>query len=652
MLGTPLLGMARLGLALLGMALPALLTVGADLWRRGDRLAAVDLAHTFGYIATALVSLFSWGALLFVAASGESRHWRALAGASFVLAFGLASAVQDAFFERYNVYVALDAQRDAESVLWALVGSLPVTGGLLIHLAGWSALAFACHGIATRVARRGISRYGRPAPWLCATLILGAMGLLMGIPTSYRGVQSSTPDVLYLHALRIGIFENAREALGGRPRAARFQLRHPPQLPALRVRSMPQRNVLVIMQEAVRADMACPDPDVPCDGPSAPSHRVTPRRIPFRQMRAVSSSTAVALATTWSGQHATAPREALFSAPLIWDYAAAAGYSTGYWTSQHPMFANTRLLVQGSPRDHCVWATEIDPAADYLIGADDELVVRRALADLDRTAEPFLGVVHLSNVHMPRRIDPRRAPFQPSDTTYQRDTKPRQRNFYRNSVYLSELAVAELISGVRARAFGARTVIVYLSDHGEAWFEHDQHNDHGSTLFDEEIRIPAWIDGPVGTLTSDEEEHLRAVSDEPIFQTAITPTVLDLLGLWDAKELRHFIDKMPGFPLTRPRPAAASMPGASAPAALLTNVSWAWEYGDPNWAVMRGPLKLLATGSDGRYRCFDVASDPGENDDLGPSACGDLLRVANDVFAMLPRDLGRLREHPTWGWPR
>ncbi len=47
------------------------------------------------------------------------------------------------------------------------------------------------------------------------------------------------------------------------------------------------------------------------------------------------------------------------------------------------------------------------------------------------------------------------------------------RNHYKNVVYLSELAVARLITHVRAGARGARTVIVYTPDHGEALGEHD-----------------------------------------------------------------------------------------------------------------------------------------------------------------------------------
>ena len=34
------------------------------------------------------------------------------------------------------------------------------------------------------------------------------------------------------------------------------------------------------------------------------------------------------------------------------------------------------------------------------------------------------------------------------------------------------------------------------------------------TLYDQEIRIPAWFDAPRGTLTASEEAHLRALAGE------------------------------------------------------------------------------------------------------------------------------------------
>src|SRR6185436_18760097 len=74
---------------------------------------------------------------------------------------------------------------------------------------------------------------------------------------------------------------------------------------------------------------------------------------------------------------------------------------------------------------------------------------------------------------------------------------------------------------------------------------------HTGTLFEPEIHVPFWIDAPKGTLTDDEEAHLRALRDEPLTMLDIFPTMMDLLGLWDAPEIAHLKKKVPGESLLR-----------------------------------------------------------------------------------------------------
>ena len=138
--------------------------------------------------------------------------------------------------------------------------------------------------------------------------------------------------------------------------------------------------------------------------------RSTPRRPdrrPLLQMRSNSSTTAIQLAVLWSGLQPTATREALHTAPLLFDYAHAAGVDDAYWTSHHMMFANSRLYVQDLPTSHQCGATDLDPLADIDLGGPDELLTARVEAELPTMREPFFGVVHYGNTHapVPRRPD-------------------------------------------------------------------------------------------------------------------------------------------------------------------------------------------------------------------------------------------------------
>jgi arylsulfatase A-like enzyme len=183
------------------------------------------------------------------------------------------------------------------------------------------------------------------------------------------------------------------------------------------------------------------------------------------------------------------------------------------------------------------------------------------------------------------------------------------------------MATARLIKGVRARPEGDRTVIVFVSDHGEQEREKGAVG-HTGTLWDWEIRIPFWIDAPEGTLSEDEEKNLRALRDVPVTNLDILPTLLDLLGLWDDAGLRDLEAPMPGRSLLR---------GGSDGSRVipLTNCSELWACAFRNWGAMQGTKKLIAHQGDHAWGCYDFATDPEEETDLGVDACGpDLLRGA------------------------
>ncbi|HVY48479.1 MAG TPA: sulfatase-like hydrolase/transferase, partial [Minicystis sp.] len=353
--------------------------------------------------------------------------------------------------------------------------------------------------------------------------------------------------------------------------------------------------------------------------------------------------THVSVSVLWSGLPPTASKRAVERAPYLWDYARAAGYDVAYWTSQNLIFGNMRLAVEDERFTRYVSGTELDPYADPISGAPDAALADRVIAEIDGLHEPFYAVVQFSNIHRPRVFDPKFAPFQPTDTESKGHKDTAQRNYYKNVVYLSDLSVARVVEHVRKSAFGPRTVIVYTSDHGESYFEHHQDNDHSGSVYDDEIRVPAWIDAPDGTLADDERRAVRAKASAFLTHLDVAPTILDLLGLWGAPELAAFEERMPGHPITRMPLTVDPVP--------LSNVSWVWEYLVPNWGMIQGSLKVEALEKDEAWRCFDVARDPREKHELPATStqCARLAHAADATFHMLPKALGRLRHHPDWG---
>jgi glucan phosphoethanolaminetransferase (alkaline phosphatase superfamily) len=383
------------------------------------------------------------------------------------------------------------------------------------------------------------------------------------------------------------------------------------------------RNVVLVITESVRGMSTCIDYAPDCRFTPF-SNEAAPKRIGLRQMRALDSTTAISLAVMWNGLLPTESRKALHEAPLLWEYAHAAGIDGAYWTSQHLLFGNSGTWLEGVPLSYRVSATEIEPFSEFETGADDGKLVTYALGEMGLLREPYLGVVHLSNTHFPYKIDPMDMPFTPQEEATGPGWETEIWNRYQDSIYLQDRAVGRLIGELRKRPDSARTVIVFVSDHGEQMREKGAVG-HTGTLFEPEVRVPFWIDAPPGSLTASEEESLRKLVDTPLTQLDVLPTLLDLLGLWDSPDIAGYRAKMPGQSLLR---------GGSPPdrPLVITNCTELWACAFKNWGAMRGTKKLIGHQSDHAWNCFDVASDPDEMQNLGPDGCPGLRELAESAM--------------------
>jgi arylsulfatase A-like enzyme len=273
-------------------------------------------------------------------------------------------------------------------------------------------------------------------------------------------------------------------------------------------------------------------------------------------------------------------------------------------------------------------ATDLYGTSDLDMGAPEMFLSRRVNREIDSMREPFLAVVQTSNVHYPYyvvRNGPK--PFQPASLDKSPDKNLVFRNFYQNAVYQEDQHLADIIRHLRSTDAGKRTVIVYTSDHAEAFREHYQMG-HTFSTYDEEVHVPAWIDAPEGTLTPDEQHALETKAHEYLFHVDFTPTILDLMGVLDAPEIARYKAIMPGHSLLRP--ALTTEPLA------MTNCAGVWSCAFENWGYMQRNMKITARGWDSDWKCFDVAADPHEAHDLGSAACGELPRLAIQTFGRLP----------------
>lgn len=607
--------------------------VYGDAIRRGGAILAFETKYRFSYAGGVAQSLIFWGVLLFAASRRRTMLASWFAGLFYAL-FVVVMGSEGAFHAVWNVYLCIDGQLHSKNVVQSIVGTLPMGRALVIfHFACAMAVGAMLLIFARRVIRP--HRYAWYPSLLLVPLVLAAS---TQIPVSYRGVQASPPDALYFHGMA-GLVREQLDLTNESP-DLRVQRRAPEPVPRLTRRPARPRNVLLVLEESQRGDVTCAAPDHRCDLATPWSNAVVPDRMPLLQMRANASTTAISISNIWSGVRPTESRELLHSVPLMWEYAAAAGYDGAYWTSQNLMFGNARQYVQDLPISRGCVGTHLDSQADLDTGAHDEYLTRRVKEEWGELTEPFFAVVHYSNPHYPYIIDEEISPFQPTSFEKSPEKNSQFFNYYKNVVLRSDLAVAELLRAVRESPSGPRTVIVYTADHGESFREHWQMG-HTSSIYDEEVRVMGWVDAPPGTLSDEERASIVGARDEMVWHMDLAPTFLDLLGVWDDPKLAPFRARMMGHPITRPERTVEPVP--------LTNCTWVWECSFRNWGLMQGSRKIEAREWDAAYHCFDVLADPDERVDLGERLCAPLPELARKLHHAMPNVTPPGRKPVDWG---
>lgn len=606
------------------LLLPAVWIIGSDLWRRGRVIKGFNRTDTSAYLGSLFELACFWGVLLYVGSRRRGVIAHGIA-ALFVVLFTLTTGVEAAFFAFHNAYLTIEGQLTSTSIPWAILGTLPIGRTYLPLYLGLSLIV--ALGI-VRFARRFVRpRLGPLAP----LLVLPALAAVTLIPVRYHRFQAATPDILYFH----GLTGLVKEKLGITHLVwwRRVQRRHPEPVPRLSAAPARPRNVLFLLGESVRADVVCVAPDPNCTLAGRFSNAALPDRMPLLQMRSNSSSTVISLSNLWSAVRPTESSAVLHSAPLFWDYAHAAGYDTGYWTSQHVIYGNMRFYVDDVPLSRRVYGEMLDPVADWDYGASDALLVDRVIAEWGELREPFAAVVQFANTHSGFVEDRKDAPFQPSSKSQEPKDNALLFNRYQNAVYRTDREMARLIRAIRSTERGRRTVLVYTSDHGESFCEHLPHG-HTSSAFEPEVRVPAWIDAPPGTLSPEEEANLKGAKSDLVWHLDLATTLFDLLGVWDDPAFAPFRARMPGHPLTRPERTTGPMP--------MANCTPLWDGWVCNWGLMQGPLKALGRKGDESFHCYDVLKDPTEADDLGEDDCGPVLDQARALYPVLQKKSTRL----------
>jgi choline-sulfatase len=233
--------------------------------------------------------------------------------------------------------------------------------------------------------------------------------------------------------------------------------------------------------------------------------------------------------------------------------------------------------------------------------------VEARLAELAAAKQRFALFVHL---------------FEPHSTYMVHDEIPLGAKPSLSEKYDGEIAFVDgwtgrVLDAIDKNGLADRTLVVILSDHGEAFGVHKVAGQkmyfHGQTLYDELLRVPLLIRLPGAK---------PAAIDDPLMLVDVAPTIIDMLGLAVPDQMvgRSLLSRVLGQPLES-RPIYAQ---------LLPAPSW-----DHKWMAMvtaDGVHKLIYRMSDRSFELYNLKTDPQETRDLY-SAQPDLAARLRDELA-------------------
>ncbi|MBL8900066.1 MAG: sulfatase [Planctomycetes bacterium] len=195
--------------------------------------------------------------------------------------------------------------------------------------------------------------------------------------------------------------------------------------------------------------------------------------------------------------------------------------------------------------------------------------------------------------------------------------KERIRFLYRGEVKYCDAAVGELLHNLSAIMDLAKdTMIVVTSDHGEGLWDHG-FRDHGTDLFEEQVRVPLLIHWP-GMTAND----ARIIS-EPVSLVDIAPTILAAAGL----------DSPPEFQGADLSPWRTAPPLSPKNGFVFTEMN----LDEKNFEALRSARyklvrnRSMELGASRSFQLFDLVSDPKEMVNLLETS-GDLQPEAAKVL--------------------
>jgi len=381
----------------------------------------------------------------------------------------------------------------------------------------------------------------------------------------------------------------------------------------------PGFNLLVIINESVRSS-------------SFPLNDTTFTQMPelMRRYRAntgdyfifpnaygTATTTMVAFPTALSGANSQTDVLAMHKLPLLWNYADKFECDQ-YLISSHMYHWRNFVSFVNDKSLEKLWYYEISgqPALDGYYGIDDRHTLDTLLHSLDgsvKNERNFMAVFHTFDQHYPYFY-----PGKKSDTHEYSD-------YIRSQGYLDQL-FTRIEKFLQDKKIADNTIILFTSDHGEAFNEHNQLG-HIGIVYREAANVSFFLKIPAGLQNRYDLSALRQNQQQVVSNSDLAPTIIDLYNLRQDKEISPIIPQLPGKSLFEPIPDQRKViVSSNTEYAVMRDEHGIGIYGKNESLVFN------TRGGQPQFKFYDLQKDPQQTRNIWPQISDSVKLEYEKIF--------------------